>query len=75
MQLRDQIHQYVDAADDRLLKLVKAMMDEYFKTEQSLELSPAQKAELDARKERHLSGESASYTWEEVKARLQNKAN
>ena len=71
MQLRDQIHQYVDVADDRLLKLVKAMMDEYLKAEEPLELSTAQKEELDVRKERHLSGESASYSWKEIKAHLQ----
>lgn len=72
MQLRDQIHQYVDVADERL---IKGMMDEDLKTEQSLELSPAQKEELDVRKERHLSGESASYSWEEIKAHLQKKAS
>lgn len=70
-QLREELHQYINQADDRFVQLVYAMV-QADKKEQEL-LSQEEKEELERRVERHKNGQSKSYTWEEVKARLRKQ--
>ena len=66
--LRKKIIGIVQDADESYLK----KLDEFISMSQnaSFVLSDDQKAELDKRRERHLSGESKSYSWQEVKQNL-----
>lgn len=67
-ELLDKIHQHIDQADNRLRKMVYAMMEAYGETDSDeFELSPLQKAELDKRKSRHVQEEGKAYGWKEVK--------
>ena len=72
LELRDLISQYVSTADERLLKIVKAVMESYHEDE--LTLTEEQYKILDERRERHLKGESKSFTWEEVKQNARRAA-
>lgn len=65
LELRNLISEYVNTADERLLKIVKAVMESY--REDEFTLTEEQYKTLDQRRERHLKGESKSFTWEEVK--------
>lgn len=65
LELRNLISEYVNTADERLLKIVKAVMESY--REDEFTLTEEQYKILDQRRERHLKGESKSFTWEEVK--------
>lgn len=70
--LREELHQYINQADDRFIQLVYAMV-QADKQEQEL-LTQAEKEELARRMKQHKNGQSKSYTWEEVKARLSKPA-
>ncbi len=61
------------SADPNLLERVELLIEHYQQEDSSSALTDEQKAELDARRERHLSGESKSYTWNEVKQELIDK--
>ena len=72
IELRENIHRFIDVADERILKIINAIIE----TEKE-EGQPAVPQwfydELDKRRERHLKGESKSSTWEEVKERILNR--
>jgi len=81
MELRHKLLQHINTADERLLRIVNAVFESYRESAVQEEgeeieasvLTADQKAELDIRRERHLSGESKSYSWEEVKKNLIDK--
>ncbi len=66
--IKSKIHKFVDKADDRILRIIEAIVD----TEEGTNLSVPESfyQELDNDREKHLKGETASYSWEEVKGRL-----
>lgn len=66
--IRKELQEYLNNADERFIKLVYGMMQA---DKSSSLLSEAERKELDKRIARHKKGESKSYSWEEVKARLQ----
>ncbi|WP_438426248.1 addiction module protein [Aquimarina macrocephali] len=72
LELRNLISEYVNTADERLLKIVKAVMESY--REDEFTLTEEQYKILDERRERHLKGESKSFTWEEVKQNARRAA-
>lgn len=72
IKIKDELHQYINQADDRFIWLVYAMV-QVDKNEQEL-LSQQEIEELERRLERHKSGQSTSYTWDEVKNRLNKPA-
>ena len=65
--LRNTVKDYVNRADVRLLKMMKALAETYQNDEQELTLSEEQYQMIDKRREAHLKGESKSFTWEQVK--------
>lgn len=69
--LKKKIHEFIEHADERMLRIINAIIST--EQEQDNEVIPTVPEsfyeELDRRKEKHLKGESVSYTWEEVKAR------
>ena len=69
-EIKEYLHKQIEVLDDRFLKAIYAMLQSYSKENNDLKLSFGQKKELDKRRQRHLSGESKSYTWKEVKDRI-----
>lgn len=70
--LRNTVKDYVNTADVRLLKMMKALAETYQNDEQELSLSEEQYQMIDKRREAHLKGESKSFTWEQVKENARN---
>jgi phosphoribosylanthranilate isomerase len=70
--LRNTVKAYINTADIRLLKMMKALAESYQADEQELALSEEQYQMIDKRRESHLKGESKSFTWDEVKQNARN---
>ena len=70
-EIKEYLHRQIEVLDDRFLKAIYAMLQSYSKENTDQKLTSGQKKELERRKLKHLSGESKSYTWQEVKDRLQ----
>lgn len=71
MTLRKKIVARVNKADDRLLKLVNALMNEYEETESDESLmSDLQKKELDKRLNLHKQGKLQYYSLSQIKKSL-----
>lgn len=68
-QIREELHQFINRADERMLNLLYDMM----KSDAGM-LTPEQEAELERRIARHKSGESNSYSWAEVRAKIEKRA-
>jgi putative addiction module component (TIGR02574 family) len=67
LKIRKKVIDIVEHADDRILKVVYAMLTEYEKNEPSnSHLTKEQQEEIDKRWENHLSGRSKSYSIEQV---------
>ena len=62
------LYDLIENSDDKLVSLLYTLGLEY--NYQHYQLSEEVIAELHERRRKHLSGESKSYTWEEVKERL-----
>lgn len=73
--LRNTVKAYINTADIRLLKMIKALAESYQSDEQeTFTLSEEQYQIMDKRREAHLKGESKSFTWEQVKQNAKNAA-
>ncbi|MEO9803278.1 MAG: addiction module protein [Reichenbachiella sp.] len=70
--LRDEIHQYIDKADDRILQLIYGMMQADL-SEEDYELSEAHKQVLDERLTAHKSNPQTGSNWKEAKERISNQ--
>lgn len=66
--IRNRIHEFVDKADDRILRI----LDAFVATEKGIDSAVPESfyQKLDEEREKHLNGETPSYNWEEVKCRL-----
>ena len=70
--LRNTVREYIDKADIRLLKMIKALAESYQNDEQELTLSEEQYQMIHKRKEAHVNEESNALTWEQVKQNARN---
>ncbi|MBS1684519.1 MAG: hypothetical protein JSS76_07185 [Bacteroidetes bacterium] len=68
--LRNEVHGYVEQADDKVLEAIKTLVKPSI---EQYQLSEEQIKELRKRKKGHEAGLTESYTWEEVKKRLKAK--
>lgn len=68
IEMRNRIKQYVDHADERILKLFTAMVES-----EEQELSPSLKEELDNRLALHKKNPDSGKSWEELQNELQKK--
>ncbi len=75
LDLREAVKEYINTADVRLLKMIKALAESYQNDEQELTLSEEQYKIIDKRREAHLKGKSQSFTWEQVKQNARNAAS
>ncbi len=71
LELRDLISQYVSTADERLLRIVKAVMESY--REDEFTLTEEHKKILDQRLADHKANPKSGRSWKEVKSDLQAK--
>lgn len=69
VQIREELHQFVDAGDDKLLKLLYAVAKEY-SSDDSYEFNADELAEFETRRQSRLRGESAVYDWKDAKAMI-----
>lgn len=74
LDLRNTVKEYINTADIRLLKMMKALAESYQADEQELSLTEEQYQMIEKRREAHLKGESKSFTWDEVKQNARNAA-
>jgi hypothetical protein len=66
--IREKLHQYIDVSDEKLLKLMLALAEEYNEDDDfDYEFTAAEIKLLDQRREDRLSGKSKTYSWEEAK--------
>ena len=66
--IREKLHQYIDNSDEKLLKLMFALAKEYNDEDDfEYEFTAEDIKELDELREKRLTGESKTYTWEEAK--------
>ncbi|WP_420580578.1 addiction module protein [Reichenbachiella sp.] len=68
-ELRDEIHKYVDQADDRVLQMIYGLFQADL-TEDHFEFSDEHKRILDERLENHESNPVSGSSWEETKSRI-----
>ena len=68
-QIRQKLHQYIDDSDEKLLKLLFAVAKEYNDDDDDFEyeFTAEDIQEFDSRREKRLSGETRTYSWEEAK--------
>lgn len=71
-ELREDLHQMIDQADDRVLNMIHAMLHADMAEPEEYELSDAHKAILDERIAAHERNPQAGSDWETVKARILN---
>lgn len=71
--LKKNVLDYVNSADDRLLKMIKALVESYLETEGRHELSEAHKKILDQRLADHKKNPNSGREWSAVKSELRAK--
>ncbi|CAH8282732.1 hypothetical protein EV196_101587 [Mariniflexile fucanivorans] len=75
LDLKKSVLKYIDEADERLLKLMKALAESYQEdSQEDFLLNEDDYYKLDKRRDLHLKGKSASNTWDEVKKNARNAA-
>lgn len=67
--IRKRIHEFIDVADDRILRIFNGIIDAEEQEEDYPSVPEWFNEELDKRKEKYISGQSKSFTWEEIKER------
>ncbi len=68
-ELKVKLHEKIEQGDERLLKMLYALIQEYYDTEA---IDDARKRLITAERERYLRGEGVSYSWEDVKKMAKN---
>lgn len=71
--MRDQLIAFLADADDKKIAGLYALLEDAIQEKISSALTKEQLAFLNDERRKHLSGESASYTWEEVKQMIRHK--
>lgn len=75
--IKEELHKYIDAGDEKLLKIMYAVAKEYTETddEDEYELTDEQIQELDRRREMYLNGQSKGYSWSDAKKIITGEKN
>jgi NADPH:quinone reductase-like Zn-dependent oxidoreductase len=71
--LKKKVIDYIDNADDRLLKLIKALVETYQEEENDFEISEEHKKILDQRLADHKANPNGGKDWTELKSELRTK--
>jgi hypothetical protein len=65
-EIKTRLHDQIEQSDERLLKMVYALMQEHGQ-EKTEDLDNARRKLIQAERESYLAGEGKSYSWDEVK--------
>jgi hypothetical protein len=65
--IKEKLKEFIDTGDDKLLKLMFAVANEYTQGKDEFELTDEQIIELDRRREMRKSGNSKTFKWAKVK--------
>ncbi len=68
-QIREELHQFINQADERVLTLIYGMM----KADSENVLSEGQQEDLDRRIILHKNGESKSFSWAEARPQIEKR--
>ncbi|MFP3592450.1 addiction module protein [Chryseobacterium sp. SIMBA_038] len=69
--LKKRIHEFIDHADERILRIINAIITTEENTDE--ELTPEHKIILDKRIEDHKENPTSGKSWDDVKNSLKNK--
>ena len=70
LEIRKRIHEFIDIADERILSIINGIIDVEEQEDNYPAVPDWYYEKLEIEREKHLKGETPSYTWEEVKQRL-----
>ncbi|WP_159471968.1 addiction module family protein [Chryseobacterium sp. 18068] len=70
LEIRKRIHEFIDIADERILRIINGIIDAEEQEDNYPTVPDWHYEKLEIEREKHLKGETPSYTWEEVKERL-----
>lgn len=70
LEIRKRIHEFIDIADERILRIINGIIDAEEQEDNYPTVPDWYYEKLEIEREKHLKGETPSYTWEEVKQRL-----
>lgn len=79
LEIRKRIHNYIDDADERILRIFNAIIDAEEEEDSELELVEYPQvpdyvyAQIEEERRKYLNGEVKTSSWEEVKERLMKK--
>ncbi|RNA61482.1 addiction module family protein [Chryseobacterium nematophagum] len=71
LELKERIHEFIDRADERTLKIINAIITSEESEEE--ELSPEHKAILDERLQEYRNNPTSGKFWKEVRQDLKNE--
>ncbi|HEX7870279.1 MAG TPA: addiction module family protein [Chryseobacterium sp.] len=69
-EIRKRIHDFIDIADERILRIINGIIDVEEQEDNYPAVPDWYYEKLEVEREKHLKGETESYSWEEVKQRL-----
>ncbi len=70
LEIRKRIHDFIDIADERILRIINGIIDVEEQEDNYPAVPDWYYEKLEIEREKHLKGETPSYTWEEVKQKL-----
>ena len=73
LDLKESVLNYIDNADDRLLKLIKALVETYQEKDLDYEISEEHRKILDQRLADHKTNPDSGRDWEVLKSELRKK--
>lgn len=71
-ELKNTVINYLENADEKLLRMIKALIESYDKEPGYSDLNAEYYKELDRRRDEFLEDPGDSYTWEQVKESIKN---
>lgn len=72
LEIRKRIHEFIDIADERILRIINGIIDVEEQEDNYPAIPDWHYNELNERREKYITGESKSYTWEEVKEKAKS---
>ena len=69
--IRKKIHDFIDIADERILRIFKGIIDAE-EEENNYSVPDSHYDVINERREKYIKGESKSYTWEEVQEKAKS---
>ena len=70
--IKEKLHEYIEQGDQRLLKMIYALIREYH-DEEYFDIEDSRKKLIQTECEKYLKGEGKSYSWKEIKNMAINK--